>query len=155
MTIQTEVIVFFLSCLLGGFFSFYYDCFRLLRKIIPHHAIIVFFEDIFYFASCSIIAFSFIVDKAQGEIRGFLFIGVILGYILYFFTISIVFMKIMEFLFIAIRKILGVILKIIIFITLPLKLIIIAFDYFFNKFHRFLCDIVKKIKKILLKSNLT
>lgn len=137
MVIQTEVLVFFLSCLLGAFFSFYYDCFRLLRQIVPHNGVVVFFEDILYFSSCTIIAFSFIVSKSAGEIRGFLFVGVVFGYILYFFTISIVFMKIMRLLFQVIRKVLLIIL-------LPIKLIFIAFYYFFTKFFDFFCKIMKK-----------
>lgn len=148
MIVQDEVIVFFLSCLLGGFFSFYYDCFRLFRQIIPHYGVIVFFEDILYFSSCAIIAFSFIVSKAAGEIRGFVFVGFIFGYILYFFTISIVFMKVWRFIFKVIKKVLLTLWKLICVLMLPFKLLFIAFHYFFTKFFGFFCRIMKKCKKI-------
>lgn len=153
MVIQIEVMIFLLSCLLGGFFSFYYDCFRLLRQCIPHHGVVVFFEDIFYFASCSIIAFSFIVEKASGEIRGFLFVGVVVGFILYYFTISIIFMKIMRVVFDIIRKIFTVVLKILIFICLPLKLLVMLFHYFYTKLYFILCKVVKNVKIFVKNQN--
>lgn len=151
MIIQNEVIIFLLSCLLGCFFCFYYDCFRVFRKYIPHHGIIVFLEDIFYFATSSIILFSFIVDKSAGGIRGFIIVGVVLGFILYFFTISIVFMKIIEFLFLIIKKVFNFIL----ILFIPFKLLFRIFHYFYTKSHMLLCGIVRKCKKNLLKSNLT
>lgn len=150
MEIQNEVITFFTSCLLGAFFSFYYDCFRILRKIIPHHGVLVFFQDIFYFASSSIIVFSFI-SQTFGVIRGFLLIGIILGYILYFFTIGIIFMKVADILFVIIKKIFlisyNVIFKIVLIIIIPIKLILMLFHYFYTKLKFFLSILMKTHKK--------
>ncbi|MEG0388828.1 MAG: spore cortex biosynthesis protein YabQ, partial [Niameybacter sp.] len=70
-----------------------YDLVRIFRKIIPHSDWSVQVEDTAYWICCALIGFAILYMHNYGQIRFFVFIGIILGGIFYFCTFSIVFMK--------------------------------------------------------------
>ena len=76
----------FLSCVLGGMIiAFVYDIFRVRRKAIKSGNLIVYFEDFIYWIIVALVLFAVVYRSNEGEIRGYLILGVIIGIILYAF----------------------------------------------------------------------
>lgn len=91
--IISETSAFLLACLLGAAFGAFYDVFRIIRLVIPHGKVIVFFEDVFYFIVLTFVCFAFVLEQGNGVLRGFIIFGELIGMILYFFTVSLLIMK--------------------------------------------------------------
>lgn len=84
------MLLFLNSCILGFCFGTIYDFFRITRIAIKTCAVVIFIEDLLFFIVVTIGSFVFIVLENDGMLRGFLIIGILLGLILYFTTLSIV-----------------------------------------------------------------
>ncbi len=87
-----EVGIFLEACLLGFLLGACYDVFRILRMAFPNGRVLIFLEDVLYFALAAVASFSFIVLANGGLLRAFVLIGELLGTILYFFTLSLLIM---------------------------------------------------------------
>lgn len=88
----------FLSCVLGGMIiAFIYDIFRIRRKAVKASNIIVYLEDLIYWILVALVLFGVVYLSNEGEIRGYLLIGVILGIIIYIFLLSKIIMAIFMF----------------------------------------------------------
>ena len=97
----------FLMYIAGGILiCLTYDIFRALRKSIKTSDLATYIEDIIFFIIVSIFLIYLIFIVNDGSIRGFIFIGLILGGVLYYFTLSKYFMKISIFIFTFLKKIL-------------------------------------------------
>jgi spore cortex biosynthesis protein YabQ len=70
-----------------------YDFFRVFRKTTPHKNAFVQLEDLFFWLTATILFFYFMLIKNYGEIRFFSILGVALGMLLYFHTVSIPIVK--------------------------------------------------------------
>jgi spore cortex biosynthesis protein YabQ len=68
--------------------GFIYDLFRIKRKAIKTGTVITYLEDFFYWILVSLIMFSVVYYSNDGEIRGYNFIGTILGIVLYSLLLS-------------------------------------------------------------------
>ena len=77
--VRQEALFFFASILTGIFLVWSYDLFRVVRKIIPHHTIAVNIEDLFYWLVVSLVIFGMIFEENSGALRGFAFVGIIVG----------------------------------------------------------------------------
>ena len=91
ITLQAQI--FLLSLLLGAAFGVLYDFFRALRVVFDPPPLIVFFEDILYAALCACLCFSFTLLTNTGEIRGYIFMGTLTGFIIYFCTVGALFIR--------------------------------------------------------------
>ena len=97
----------FLMYIAGGILiCLTYDIFRALRKSIKTSDLATYIEDIIFFIIVSIFLIYLIFIVNDGSIRGFIFIGLILGGVLYYFTLSKYFMNISIFIFTFLKKIL-------------------------------------------------
>lgn len=65
-----------------------YDVFRIWRRVIRHGVFAVVAEDLLYWISSSLFLFSRIYQGNSGIIRGYFFVGVVLGAIFYHYSIS-------------------------------------------------------------------
>ena len=83
---QESIFIFFF--IIGNIIGLIFDLFRVIRKNIKTPDIITFFEDTVFFIISGIIIIGGIIKLNNGEIRAFLFLGVIFGLLLYFLTIS-------------------------------------------------------------------
>lgn len=84
----------FLSTVVIGFFiGFLYDIFRVLRRTVPHRAFVVQIEDVLYWGCASVLMFYFMLFRNYGEIRFFSIVGAVVGVVLYFCSLSRVFMS--------------------------------------------------------------
>ncbi len=100
----------FLAAVLSGFAcGTVYDFLKLLRKYLPVGGAAVIFTDILFWLLSACIAFGTMLRFADGEIRGFQLIGMLLGAAIYFAALS----KLFEKLFLAAAKLLLIILKIV------------------------------------------
>ncbi|MDF2877220.1 MAG: Spore cortex biosynthesis protein YabQ-like protein [Clostridia bacterium] len=85
----------FITCIeIGVIIGMFFDIIRILRKLIKHPDFLVQIEDALYWVICALIGFYMLYVNNYGAIRPFVFIGILLGAILYFASFSIVFMKI-------------------------------------------------------------
>lgn len=79
----------FLSCVLGGMIiAFLYDIFRVRRKAIRSGNLIVYFEDFIYWIIVALVLFAVVYRSNEGEIRGYLILGVVIGIVLYVLLLS-------------------------------------------------------------------
>lgn len=88
VTINEQVFL-FLACVKTGIvMGVLYDLIRVLRRIIHHPNWLVQIEDLLYWIACGCFAFIMIFWRNYGQIRGFVFLGILIGAVLYFATIS-------------------------------------------------------------------
>ncbi len=83
---QTEI--FFLSLGFGFLLGIVYDIFRTLRLIISRSAIFTVFMDILYFVLCAVLIFSFNLVVDSGKIRIYVLLGDVLGWLIYYFSLG-------------------------------------------------------------------
>lgn len=85
----------FLTTVAAGFaIGFVYDIFRIVRKTVPHSHLMVQVEDVLYWVAVSLLMFYFMLHRNYGEIRFFSIAGAALGMILYFYSVSVIVMKV-------------------------------------------------------------
>ena len=83
-----EVWVLLGMCVCGMLCSVLFDAFRGAHYVLKKHDVIVIISDVVYWAAvCAIVIFS-LWRLNNGEIRGYEFMGLTLGAVLYFLTVS-------------------------------------------------------------------
>ncbi len=121
VTINEQAFLFLTCVKTGIIMGMFYDLIRVFRKIIHHPNWAVQIEDLLYWVTCGGFAFTMIYWRNYGEIRSFVFLGVIIGLILYFCTVSILFMKVTTKVINMAKRIIN---QMIHFILIPIKCII-------------------------------
>lgn len=141
-----QAYTFIIFIILGIFIGVIFDFFRILRKSIKTKDIITYFQDITFWSIVCILLLYFIYRFNNGEIRFFIFIGIIIGNAFYLLTISKKFININLTIFNFFKKIFEKI------IFKPLKNII----HFFVKLCKKIIKIIKKsiIDKVFEKNSL-
>ena len=81
--IVEQVYIFFYAVLAGGILAFLYDILRIKRRAIKTNVVILSLEDMIYWLLSAIIVFLTVYNSNDGQMRGFIFIGNILGVTLY------------------------------------------------------------------------
>lgn len=70
-----------------------YDILRLFRAVVPHNNLWVGVEDFVFWCVYAVFLFRMMCEKNDGILRGFSFVGVFLGMLVYKHTISQIFTK--------------------------------------------------------------
>lgn len=78
--------MFLLSCGFGFLLGVLYDVFRLVRMAWFSQKAVVFFQDVLYFTVCACLTFVFMLAMNYGEVRGYVILGEILGWIIYYYS---------------------------------------------------------------------
>ncbi len=118
--VASQIQTFIIFILIGIIIALIFDFFRILRKSFYTPDWLTYVEDIlFWIITCIILAFS-IYKYNNGEIRFYMFIGVIIGAILYIISLSKYIVKIFVCI---IKKIKDWINLIVYYLFLPIKLI--------------------------------
>jgi len=65
-----------------------YDVFRVLRRTAPHSGFAVQVEDLVFWVAATGLTFYYMLHRNYGEIRPFVLIGIAVGLVLYFVTLS-------------------------------------------------------------------
>lgn len=121
--------------------GFIYDVFRIKRKTIKTGALFIYIEDLTYWIIVAAIVFALIFYSNDGEIRGYIFIGAIIGVTLYMLLFS----NIIVNLSVRVLDLLGRIIRFILFIiSYPVRILI--------KIISFPIRLISKPVKKLLKS---
>ena len=84
---------FLLSMLLGAIFCFIFDITRGIRLFCLNSKLAVFFTDVIYFLVVSFINFCFFLTRESAQVRGYVFIGVIIGFFVFRLTVSKIIMR--------------------------------------------------------------
>lgn len=87
-TTQEELLLFGGACLLGLPAGVLFDCFRLLRRLVPHHAIAVAAEDILFMTAVSLMLLFYASAFAKGVFRGYYAAGCLIGFLMYECTLG-------------------------------------------------------------------
>ena len=136
----------FLSCVVGGIIiAFVYDIFRVRRKAIKSGNLIVYFEDFIYWIIVALVLFAVVYRSNEGEIRGYLILGVIIGIILYAFLLSRIVMKVFLFLIRVVYKAAVIVFTIILF---PIKLALKILGFPAKRVYKTLSRCTNKLKRI-------
>ena len=80
--------LFFYTVVLGCIIAFIFDITRILRRVFYHKNLLVQIEDAIFWIISFLIVLYFILNFSEGEIRFFYIIGIFIGTVLYFNTIS-------------------------------------------------------------------
>lgn len=87
-TNETQLYSLFLSCGFGFFLGVYYDVFRVIRLIMRSGKRSVFFQDLLFFSTAAVFTFLFALIVTAGALRWYLFVGELIGFFAYYFTIG-------------------------------------------------------------------
>ncbi|MCI8652336.1 MAG: hypothetical protein HFF11_01395 [Angelakisella sp.] len=93
IAITEQTSVFLYSLFLGVVLGVFYDVFRITRIAFLVPALLVLLEDLLFFLFSSIVLFGFMLERSYGQIRWFILLGVVLGWVLYYFTLGSLVMK--------------------------------------------------------------
>ncbi len=86
--IYEEMNLFGICVVLGAFLAFVYDIIRILRLLIPHKDIFVDIEDLAFWLFTAWMVFKTLVVYNRGALRAYAFFGMILGVVIYAFSLS-------------------------------------------------------------------
>ncbi len=145
ITLNIEAYIFLCSLIGGAVIAFLYDIFRIKRKAIKTSAIFIYFEDLIFWIIVAIVMFGVVYYGNDGEIRGYIFLGTILGVTLYSVIFSKIVMAISLFIIKIIYKIFYTIWNI---LTYPIRILVrflaIPLGFIFKE----LFKITRKSKRI-------
>jgi len=89
---------------LGFFMGVTYDIVRCFRRLISHNNLFISIEDIIFWCSWTLLIIDKIITYNSGALRGYVFLGLFLGGILYLCTISCIMMPIITRMLYFVRK---------------------------------------------------
>lgn len=118
--IVNQVYIFFYAILGGAILALLYDVLRIKRRAIKTNVIIVNLEDIFYWIVAAMFLFMTVYKSNSGEMRGYIFLGNVIGVILYETLLSKIIINSSVMIINLIKRILLFIYKI---LSFPFKLI--------------------------------
>lgn len=125
-----QLINFGWSVVLGMIFCTLYDVLRALRKVISFSAISIFFQDIFFSLALAFTIFTYLLSVTNGELRGFIFVGIVVGFVLARVTFSIIFVRFLKWI-----------------IGLIYGLFSVVFSWFYATFDRLIENMLKFCQK--------
>lgn len=147
LSMSSQASLFLTTVIIGVCLGFIYDWIRVFRNIIKHANIIIQIEDALYWIAISLAVFFIMLNKNYGEIRAFSIFGSFLGMIVYFFTISHIFMSVSMAIINFIKKVIIVTIRIIITpFRIILKILSYPAKYIKGKLNK-MCSYEKKILK--------
>lgn len=92
--------------------GFLYDFIRIARRSVKHSNLMVQIEDIIYWVVVALAMFLLMLSQNYGEIRLFSIAGMVIGMVIYFLTLSHIFLKVSVAIINLIKKIICVIFNI-------------------------------------------
>lgn len=88
LSLLKEAHLFYLSILYGGMILFFYDWFRIVRRLIPHHNIMIAIEDLIFWIITGFSIFALLYQYNNGSIRAYCILGMGMGMIFYGMAVS-------------------------------------------------------------------
>lgn len=145
---NSQLFNFLLAIIAGMIFSVFYDVFRAVRICFTFKDLTVAVQDIIYFLFVSLATFCLLLITVNGQIRGYILFGIIVGFVVF----KLLFSKYITKIFVFLIKILKTV-----FIKLSgvFSLILRLLGGIFEKIIKFITKIAKKVKntcKLLLQN---
>ena len=142
---QDQAYLFLVFSMTGVAIGVLFDIFRILRRTIKTSNIITYIEDILFWILTGILILYNIWYFNNGEIRIFMFLGIILGVLIYVCTLSKIFIKIFSKVLLVIKKV----------FELPIKTILSILKKITTTFITIFTKITKKLtnKKGIFEKN--
>lgn len=88
LSVDNQAQIFLYTVLGGALIAFIYDIFRIKRKAIRTGKLMTYLEDFLYWIIVALVMFGVVYYSNDGEIRGYLFIGTLIGAVLYILLLS-------------------------------------------------------------------
>ena len=133
---QNQAYLFLVFSLTGVAIGILFDSFRILRRTFKTSNIITYIEDVLYWILTGLLILYNIWYFNNGEIRIYMFLGIILGVLIYMSTLSSILIRIFTKILLIIKNILEV----------PFKAIKTIFIKIFALMSPFFAKIVKKLQ---------
>lgn len=86
--IQSQTYVFLSSVIVGAILAIIFDIFRIFRRKGNTPNFVVYIQDVFYWIIVTLIIIMSAFITNDGDLRGYMFIGYILGAVIYIVTVS-------------------------------------------------------------------
>lgn len=102
-----QLLSFFRSLVLGIMLCVFYDFIKSLRLTVNFSAVAIFLQDIVYSSVAAFVTFLFLLSVTNGEMRGYVIIGISAGFIMSRFTLSRLLCKFLKFIFGGIKMLFG------------------------------------------------
>lgn len=93
-SLSAQTNMFLYSFGFGFLLGILYDIVRTFRMMISRSKVIVFIADLLYFAVCAVLTFAFVLVMDSGRIRLYVAAGEVLGWLVYYFSLGSVAIKI-------------------------------------------------------------
>ena len=121
VSVSSQAYVFLCSVVSGVVIALVYDVFRILRKSIKTGSLFTYIEDLLFWILVAIVMFATVYYSNEGELRSYIFLGTLLGVILYALLLSKTIMNSSLFI---IRIVRGVFRFLWMVLSFPLKVVI-------------------------------
>lgn len=150
---QNQVYIFLIFILNGFLIGILFDSFRILRKSFKTANFITNIEDIAFWILSGLLLIYSIFKFTDGNLRFYIFFGILLGYLLYLLIFSKIYIKISVYIIMFIKKLVYCLLIIPVKFILKIlgKFFITPIKFILQKIFHAISKFVKKIKKTLLK----
>ena len=140
---QNQVYVFIIFIINGLLIGFLFDIFRIFRKSFKTPDIITYIQDVAFWIIGGVLLLYSIFKFNNGELRIYIFLGILLGFLLYMLIFSKIFIKISICCFNITKKIINT-------IIIPIKYILKILTAIIYKPTKFMYSTIKKIiRKII------
>lgn len=136
---QSQIFTFLYSLIIGSVFCVVYDFLRVGRKVRTVKSVIIFFEDVVFSVFITFFTFLLLLSREKGEIRVYVLLGEIIGFIIFRKVISPFLMRILMFF----AKIAGIVYA---FIYKTINKICTFIDELLGKLREILKKVIKKPK---------
>lgn len=123
--IYYQLYVFVLCCIFGVILAILFDIFRIKRRIVHTSVFLTFIEDMLFWVLASLLFFILILRFYNGEFRVFMVVGIVIGAMAYFGTLSKLFVSVCV---VIVRFLTKFFKNIICIVLLPLKFILKLFN---------------------------
>lgn len=135
---QNQAYLFLIFSLTGVAIGLLFDFFRILRRSFKTPNIVIYIEDILFWVLTGFLILYNIWYFNNGEIRLYMFLGIIIGILIYVSTLSSILVKVLS-------KILQTIIKV---LEIPFKTLFAIFRKIYTTISSIFVKIVKKRKNI-------
>ena len=141
---QNQVYVFAIFILNGFLIGILFDIFRILRKSFKTPDFITYIEDILFWISSALLLLYSIFKFNNGELRMYIFLGIISGFLVYFLIFSKLFVDISVYTIKLIKKLINML------IIVPFRFFVKTINKIIYKPTIFLCVNMTKIFKKMI-----
>lgn len=151
---ENQAYVFFIFILNGFLIGLLFDIFRILRKAFKTNDYVTYIQDIVFWIITGFIILYSIFKFNSGELRGYIFIGIFLGFVLYLIIFSKLFIRINLLFINFLKKSLYyvLILPVKSFIKVLKKILIRPCSFIIINYRKFLSILRIKTKKLIKKN---